>query len=219
MKAEDVFASAGGGELEFTELVAVRHGLTDANVAGILQGQFESHLDDHGRYQAQLLAERLALERFDAIYASTLERAWDTAQIIAAYCGGNVIGDAAWCEWNLGQLENTSYVVAGERYPELIRDFKLDADDIAIPNGESKKVFYARISAALENVAARHPRQRILIVTHGGVLQAILKHVMGGGNSWRFLPRSGNAGYNKFVRRNDVWQLCCWNDTSHLEQK
>jgi len=218
MRTEDVFATVRGGELEFTELVAVRHGLTDANAAGILQGQYESHLDERGREQAQRLGVRLARENFSAIYASTLERAWDTARIIAGHCGAEVIGDAAWREWNLGRLENTSYAVAGELYPELIRDFKSDAEDIVIPEGESKKMFYARISRALEEVAARHHRQRVLIVTHGGVLQAILKHVMGGGNCWNFLPRSGNASYNKFVRRDNGWQLCCWNDTAHLEE-
>ena len=44
----------------------------------------------------------------------------------------------------------------------------------------------------------------------------MLKHVLGGGNTWKFLPRAANTGYNKFVRRDRGWQLCCWNDTSHL---
>jgi len=221
MKAEELLAppvGSGGnsGELEFTELVAVRHGLTDANAAGVLQGQFESNLVEAGIRQAERLAGRLARESFAAIYASDLSRALATARIVAAANGAPVIPDPVWREWHLGCLENVSYGEAGERYPELIDAFRYDADDILIPDGESKRAFYDRIGAALEAVAARHVRQRVLIVTHGGVLQAMLKHVLGGGNTWKFLPRAANTGYNKFVRRDRGWQLCCWNDTSHL---
>jgi broad specificity phosphatase PhoE len=203
--------------LEFTEVVAVRHGLTDANLGGILQGQYDSQLDSVGIRQAELLATRLLNEQFSVIYSSDLSRARDTAGIIAELLKMPVISDPAWREWHLGDLENTSYIDTRRLYPQLMDAFKYDADDIPIPSDESKKNFYARIGAALEAVAARHPRQRILIVTHGGALQAMLKHIMGAGNAWNFLPRSSNTGYSKFVRLEKVWQLCCWNDVSHLE--
>lgn len=203
----------------FTELVVIRHGLTEANAEGILQGHFDSPLVEAGIRQAHSLAVRLSRERFAAIYSSDLCRAKDTAAIIAAPHGLTVIHEPSWREWHLGRLENTSYEEARRSYPQIMEAFKYDADDIAIPDGESKTEFYVRIGTAMENLAVLHPGHRILVVTHGGVLQAILKHALGSANTWRFLPRSSNTSYNRFVYRDGAWQLCCWNDTSHLDEE
>ncbi len=199
----------------YTEVVVVRHGLTDANAAGVLQGHLNSELSTEGISQAEQLAPRITEENFDVVYSSDLVRTKHTARIIT---GGrediNFVKELR--EWHLGELENITYDQARERFPDVMEDFKFDAPDIIIPNGESKKKFYDRIAAFFDGVADRHPGQRILLVTHGGVLQAMLKHVLGSENCWSFLPRSSNTGYNKFVRRDGVWQLCCWNDTSHI---
>ncbi len=202
-------------ERGYTEVVVVRHGITAANAAGVLQGHLNSQLSPDGIFQAKQLAPRITTERFDVVYSSDLTRTRQTAEIIT---GGrddiNFVEELR--EWHLGELENITYSEARERFPEVMEDFKFDAPDIIIPNGESKKKFYDRIAAFLDQVADRHSGQKILLVTHGGVLQAMLKHALGSDNCWSFLPRSSNTGYNKFVRRDGVWQLCCWNDTSHI---
>lgn len=200
----------------FTEMIVVRHGETAANSMGVLQGQLDSKLSAEGVTQAEMLAERIAKEHFDAVYSSDLSRTIATAVIIT---GGRLeISHAPELrEWHLGELENISYEEARKRFPDVMEDFKNDAQDIIIPAGESKLNFYKRIAAFLDTLAERHPGQRLLLITHGGVLQAMLKHVLGCGNSWGFLPRSSNTGYNKFVFREGVWQLCCWNDTSHIK--
>ena len=203
-------------ERGFTEVIAVRHGLTEANAAGVLQGHHDSRLDPLGVAQAECLARRLAGEVFDAIYCSDLSRAFDTAMIVSGRCGVKAEPVTALREWHLGLMENLSYDEARKLYPEAMEAFKYDAADIAIPDGESKREFYVRIASFMDEVADRHVGRRILLVTHGGALQAMLKHVLGDGNVWDFLPRSSNTGYNKFVRREKKWQLCCWNDTSHL---
>ncbi len=199
-----------------TELIVVRHGQTDANLSGRMQGHFDSNLDNEGIRQAFLLAGRLKGESFDAFYCSDLARAMATADIIAGHCALQPVAERELREWNMGALENISYDDVRREYPEIMDGFKFDAPELVIPGGEKKSDFYRRISRFMTTVTERHYGGRILVVAHGGVLQAMLKHVMGANNVWSFLPRSSNTGYNKFIRRLDGWQLCCWNDTAHL---
>ena len=208
---------AGSGKI-FTEMIVIRHGQTESNREGKLQGHQDARLDAEGIRQAEQLADRLTGETFGAIYCSDLIRAVVTAEIIAARCGTELQVCPELREWQLGELENITYEEGRRLYPEIMEGFKYDYADIIIPGGESKQEFYRRAVLAMETIAAAHPGDRVLVVTHGGVLQAMLKHVLGADNCWRFLPRSSNTGYNKFLRRDGVWQLCCWNDTSHLDR-
>ena len=200
----------------FTELIAIRHGQTDANSDGRLQGHFDSPLDPEGVRQAECLARRLQSEQFDALYCSDLIRAVTTAAIVGQACGLRPESLPELREWHMGELENRRYEDLRRTHPEIMNGFKFDAADLHIPGGETKTAFYRRIGAVMDQLAERHPGGRILVVTHGGVLQAMLKHVLGKGNSWNFLPRSANVGYNLFLRRPEGWQLGCWNDTSHV---
>ncbi len=199
-----------------TEFIVVRHGQTEANRDGRMQGHFDSRLDDEGIRQAFLLAGRLQHEMFDAFYCSDLARAVDTAEIISRKCHIAAVADRAVREWHMGELENIAYDDARRAYPEIMEGFKFDAEDLIIPGGETKRQFYRRISDFMSATAERHAGGRVLVVAHGGVLQAMLKYVMGTANAWNFLPRSSNTSYNKFILRRDGWQLCCWNDTAHL---
>ena len=201
---------------KFTELIVVRHGQTDANRGGRLQGHLDSLLDEEGIKQAGLLAQRLSRDSYDALYCSDLSRAVATAEIIGAACNLTAIVVPELREWGMGELENITYEDARREYPDIMTSFKFDANEILIPGGETKGQFYQRISRIMDNITSRHPGGRVLVVAHGGVLQAMLKHVMGAHNSWKFLPRSSNTSYNKFLLRDDGWQLCCWNDTAHL---
>ncbi|MDD3117592.1 MAG: histidine phosphatase family protein [Victivallales bacterium] len=200
----------------FTELIAVRHGRTAANNDGRLQGHYDSPLDAEGRQQAALLARRLRAEHFDAFYSSDLIRAVDTAAIIGRSCRLHPEPMPELREWDMGELENCGYDDLRLSHPEIMTGFKFDAAELNIPGGESKRAFYRRIATVMDTLAARHPGKRILVVTHGGVLQAMLKYVLGGGNTWNFLPRSANVSYNLFLLRREGWQLGCWNDTSHV---
>jgi broad specificity phosphatase PhoE len=146
-----------------TTLLLVRHGETDWNAEGRLQGHTDRPLNEHGRRQATRLAEELADERIDAVYASDLARARETAEIVAARLGLPVVVDSDLREKNWGSWEG---LTSSER------------DGIEYV-GESTEEHRARTLDAVRRIAGRHPGQRILVVTHGGSLRRVQAAVLG----------------------------------------
>jgi broad specificity phosphatase PhoE len=146
-----------------TTLLLVRHGETDWNAEGRLQGHTDRPLNDYGRRQAKELAERLAAEDVDAIYTSDLSRAKETAEILGERLGLPVVVDADLREKNWGSWEG------------LTGDERLNVDYV----GESTEDHRERILRAVERIVERHPAQRIVVVTHGGSLRRIQAAVNG----------------------------------------
>ena len=140
-----------------TTLLLVRHGETDWNAEGRLQGQTDTPLNDYGRRQARALAEQLDGRPFDALYASDLSRARETAEIIAARLGLPVELDPDLREKNWGSWEG---LTTTER----------DAVEFV---GESTEAHRERTLAALHRIAALHPDGSVLVVTHGGSIRRV----------------------------------------------
>lgn len=140
-----------------TTLLLVRHGETDWNAEGRLQGHTDRPLNETGRRQARELAERLSGERIDAIYASDLSRAKETAEIVGEHLGLTVVIDSDLREKNWGSWEG------------LTGDERVHVEF----EGESTEEHRARIVGAVKRIAERHPGQRIVVVTHGGSLRRI----------------------------------------------
>ncbi len=200
-----------------TDFTVIRHGQTAENLAGLLQGHTETVLDRLGLLQAQCAAERLRGEKFDHIFSSDLQRAMQTARIIAEAVGGEVIPLPALREWHLGELENRLNTELWEKYPEVMNAFRYEEGELLIPGGESRFEFLKRVADCIDSLAAQYEGRRILLVTHAGALRAIFRRIVGPVVNDALLPQVSNAAYSRFCRRGDRWQLCCWNDVSHLK--
>jgi probable phosphoglycerate mutase len=146
-----------------TELLLVRHGETDWNAEGKLQGHTDRPLNDYGRRQAQALADRLAGESIDAVYASDLSRARETAEILGAKLGLPVLVDPDLREKNWGNWEG------------LTSDERLHIEF----EGETSEAHRDRTLGAVQRIVERHPGGRIVVVTHGGSLRRIQAAVSG----------------------------------------
>lgn len=203
---------------EVTELVVVRHGETVWNVEGRMQGHLDSALTETGLRQALALGQALAAERFDALYASDLERALRTAQIIAEQTGLAVVTDARLRERCLGIMQGMTFVEFEKAHPEEWTRFRARDPDYALPEGESMRRRGERTIACAEELARRHAGGRVLIVTHGSVLSGFMRHALGLGLSAKRRYSLFNAAINTFAVAPEThdWKLLSWGDVRHL---
>ena len=205
-----------------TEFTFVRHGETDANISGRMQGQGDCPLNANGLAQADAAAAYLRETPFDVIYSSDLSRAAETARRIREQGHSSVplIGTKDLREMNCGELEGWTWQALREKYPDKVAIFYRDTAAGTFPGGESKDGFQLRVSHFLEEVLARHRGKRVLLVSHGGVLQRVFRHIAGPVNGSNLLPLAGNASITQFLysEHQQAWQLTLWNFREHLKQ-
>lgn len=201
------------------DLVLIRHGETAWNAERRLQGHLDIELNETGLRQAQLLAQVLQGERFDAIYCSDLSRARKTAAPLAAALGLQPLVDRAWRERCYGAFEGHAYDEIAKLFPEAYAAMRARAKDYRYPQGantaETLIEFAARSIGALMQ-ALQSGARRIAIVTHGGVLDCINHHARGIDLSQ---PRDfdiPNAGINRLSWDGKVLKIVQWADVDHL---
>ena len=152
-------------------LCLIRHGETDWNLARRIQGHTDIPLNHTGLEQARLLSQSLADESFDAIYASDLSRARQTAEATAHRLRQIVQLDPALRERHYGDFQARTYDESRALYPEAYARFEMREPSAAFPGGgESLEVFLERVRTTLNRIADAHPFGKVLVVTHGGVL-------------------------------------------------
>jgi probable phosphoglycerate mutase len=148
------------------EMLLVRHGETDWNLENRVQGQTDRPLNATGLEQARALATRLAKEQFVAVFASDLVRARDTAGIVAHVHGLDVTVDPDLREKNFGTWEGLTSVEIMERFPDAVPGRWGD--------GETSEAVTERAISAIDRVRDLHPVGKVLVVSHGGPIRAIL---------------------------------------------
>src|ERR1700741_5197597 len=202
--------------MQRTQVILVRHGETEWNIARIRQGHLDSRLTEKGIAQAQALAHRLAREKLTALYSSDLGRAVQTAMAIADLTGHEIVTDVRLRERHLGIFQglNGDEIVA--KYPEERRQFRTLGPDYVIPGGESMRQQVSRNVAYLNELAAKHHGEQVVVVTHGGVVSGFFRHTLEipleAPRRFEFV----NAGINVFAREEEIWMLLTWGDVSHL---
>jgi probable phosphoglycerate mutase len=202
--------------MQRTHVIIVRHGQTEWNIAGIRQGHLDSRLTPRGILQAQALAQRLAREKFVAIYSSDLGRAVQTALAIGSVTGHEVITDARLRERHLGIFQGLNGDQIQAKYPEERRLLRSIGPDYVIPGGESMRQQVERNVGCLNELAQKHQGATIVVVTHGGVVSGFFRHTLAipldAPRRFEFV----NAGLNVFFREDENWMLLTWGDVSHL---
>jgi probable phosphoglycerate mutase len=159
--------------MPFSRLWLIRHGETDWNATGRIQGQTPTDLNANGRRQAETLAGILKRteRRFVACYSSDLPRAYQTAQAIAATLGLDIQKNVQLRERSFGPLEGATSRQIKARREELGLTHSGDlADWTGFPGVETNDALWTRTKAALEAIAAAHVGVDVLVVTHGGVI-------------------------------------------------
>lgn len=154
-------------------MILCRHGQTEDNIQGRIQGQKDVALNERGRVQAGLLSRRLAGERFDAIYASPLRRAWETAQMVAEPHGMEILPHDCLKEAAYGVWEGMTWDQVRRKYPLAFAEWAVDRD--RVPDGaETPHQLSNRAHQFLGEVRRKHRDHRVLVMTHGGPLRMLL---------------------------------------------
>ncbi|MFI7433833.1 histidine phosphatase family protein [Micromonospora haikouensis] len=161
-----------------TRLIVWRHGNTDWNAASRVQGQTDIPLNDLGHEQAAAAAPLLAALRPDAIVASDLRRAADTAAALAALTGLPVRADARLRERHFGRWQGLELAEAARRYPDEHARWRAGDPDPGA-DIESLDDLGKRVGAALQDAADAAPGATIVIATHGGAARQGCGHLLG----------------------------------------
>jgi len=186
------------------QLYLVRHGETDWNSQRRIQGSTDIPLNDTGRIQARETGRLLARRSWDAIYASPLARAFETASIIAAEVGLSApTAVPELVERNYGAVE-------GMTGDEIEASYPNNAD---VPGREERAAVVARVLPALLEIANRHAGQAVLVVGHGGVIRSILGAVDPAGTHGMI----SNGSIHSFRHGDGTFELIAFDDPIERE--
>jgi probable phosphoglycerate mutase len=208
------------GAIQPTTILLIRHGETAWNAERRLQGHIDIALNAEGERQAGALARALASERIDAVVASDLQRAWQSAQAIATVHGLPVQRDAGLRERCFGGFEGLLYAEIEQRFPVEFAAWQARQVDAAMPDGmrsaETFRQFYLRATHAIATIGARHPGHTVALVAHGGVLECAYRSALGLSlETPRDFPVL-NASINRFLLVDGKLQLSSWGEVGHL---
>lgn len=207
----------GPHSLAFTHLILIRHGETAWNREQRLQGQLDIPLNATGVAQADALAQALAGEPIDAVYASDLSRAMQTAAPLAGALGLAVQSDSRLRERCYGTLEGMTYADVAAQLPEDFARWQARIPDYAPDGGESLLAFHERAVEAALALGRRHPGERIALVAHGGVLDCLYREA---NDMTLEAPRRHallNASINRLRCDSVRLTVMQWADVGHLE--
>ena len=205
--------------MDATRILAIRHGETAWNVDTRLQGHLDIPLNEVGLRQASHLAQALAQrDTVDAIYASDLSRAHVTASAIAQAMGQTVAVHAGLRERHFGVFQGRTFAQIEAELPEHALQWRKRVPEWTPPGGgESLVTLRERILKTVDELAAQHKGQQIVLVAHGGVLdvlyRAATRLTLQAPRTWQLT----NTAVNRLLWTPEGLSLVGWGDTSHLE--
>ena len=167
--------------VEHRVLFLFRHGETDWNREGRLQGHIDTPLNRTGLAQAETLAERLRAYRPEVVVSSDLSRALTTGRIIAEALGLPVVIERGLREVSVGLAEGMLWEEAKARFGAELTERWYSDDDVAFPGGETGFETLTRGLAALRRFAESYPYRRIAVSTHGAMVRRLVKHALPSG--------------------------------------
>ena len=198
-------------------IVLLRHGQTDYNVAGRMQGHLDSQLTAEGRAQAVRVAPVIAEMAFDTIISSDLSRAVDTANTVADKVGLPVRLDTRLRETHLGDWQGRSVAEVEVDYPGQIAEWRGDPRWTP-PGGESRVAVVQRslpvVAELDEEFAATSGDQSVLLVAHGGMIAGLVSGLLDLPEEvWPIIGGMGNCKWAVVARRADHprWRLSGYN--------
>ncbi len=213
--------------MQATRILAIRHGETLWNVETRIQGHLNIDLNETGRWQAERVGHALAEEPIHAIYSSDLRRAFETAQAIATTPArftartpttSQVTPHLQLRERHFGHLQGKTWSEIETEWPEECKLWRGRDPHWAPAGGESLIALRERITTCVNELASQHLGEQIVLVAHGGVMDALYRLAT---NQSVEAPRTwhlGNAAINRLLWTPQGLSLVGWGDVSHFDE-
>ena len=199
------------------KLILARHGQTEVNRLGNIQGVGPAPLNETGRMQAARLAHALRSDAPFTLYSSPLRRALETAQVVAEKTGADIVSDDGLIEMDVGEFEGLSGPQLRKRFPEVMRMWDQDAAHAVMPGGESLSTVRDRAWQTVLRLAERQSSETVVAVTHNFTIQTIICTALGMPlNNFRRL-RVDLASINRLEVSGDRVTQVSVNETMHLK--
>lgn len=190
----------------------VRHAETHANRESRWQGFTDSGISEIGLAQIDRLANRFANAAPDVVITSDLPRTVTTAAVFK-----DAIPDPAFREFSIGAWEGLTSDEVAERFPEQWQAFT-NGEDLAPGGGEQMSVFIKRVSAAFDDLVDKlADGDHAVLVTHGGVIWALMSQVAGLNGTGRMIPSHNTAVSQVLIGRDGQRRIDVFNDATHLD--
>jgi len=157
-----------------TRLLLIRHGEVEARYQGIFGGRIDMNLSPRGKRQAKILADYLRVKTIDAVYASPMKRVQQTlAPTLRAHGHQQTIYHDL-REIDFGDWTGLDWHTVRDRFDFPVHEWLDRIEHPGAPNGESGKMFRARLEPCLREILKKHPGQNVAVFCHGGVIRALL---------------------------------------------
>ncbi len=199
------------------KLYLIRHGQTDWNVAGKIQGCHDIPLNETGRQQARYLAEGMKNRPVTHIYSSPQKRALETAQAIAVSQGVEVTALSGLREVEFGDWEGMTWKEIEEKDPERYARWVRTPAEVTPPGGESRACIYERVGAAVEQIV-REAKGDVAVVSHGAALAYAVSYMLRNemGSHREVIVKNVSISTLEYDRETGHFHLIQANDISHL---
>jgi len=205
-----------------THLILIRHGHSMSQQEDRMPAAHErcTGLSELGRRQVAALGQRLVdtkeLGQVDAVYTSLSTRAIETCELLTVALPVSYRSECDWCESHPGESEGLPWKEFDERFPQ--RGESADPYQRRIPGGESWAEFFARAGERLNRVTLDNPGERVVVVTHGGIVGAsfVALGEISIGKASTFMPETQNTSMTEWCHTSQGWRLVRFNDAAHL---
>lgn len=200
-----------------TRIYLIRHGETQSNLENRIQGWLDTQLTEAGFQQAEALGQRFQNIPVDAVYASDLQRAMDTAQVICNIHNLPLHTDPALREMNLGEWSGQTTAELSRTQGEQMALFRAVDPQWHAPGGETYLQLRDRVDGALQQIVANHPGQTVAVVSHGGGIKQVLAKYKGlSVSESKDDIKQGNTSVNLIEFDGEEIRVTLQGDTSHL---
>ena len=200
-----------------TSIYLVRHGQTAWNKEEIFRGRTDIPLDETGLKQAELVGQYFKGMEIQAIYSSSLSRAWQTAQKVAQFHDLKVQPLQGIIDMSFGNWEGRPHQEIRESDKETYRQWVETPHLVRLPGGESLDDVRKRAMAAIEEVIRNHPEKTLVLVSHRVICKVLICAILGLDSSHFWQITQDTTAINLIQDRNGKYILSLMNETCHLK--